>query len=72
MSMRFLLDRIVTCFVCNMLESPHMLLRNLSQYAMFTKDLKTIFSRYHLIVLSDIGIIKRSVNNAIFLYCNEQ
>ena len=53
MSMKFLLDRIVMCFVRNMLESPHMLLRNLSQYAMFTKDLKTIFCRYHLIVLSD-------------------
>ena len=72
MSTRFLLDRIVMCFVRNMLESPHMLLRNLSQYAMFTKDLKTIFSRYHLNVPSDIDIIKRSVNNAFFLYCNEQ
>ena len=60
------------CFARNMLELPHMLFRNLSQYAKFTKDLKKIFSKYHLIVLSDIGIIKRLVNNAFFLYCNEQ
>ena len=70
--MRFLLDRIDMCFVRNMLESSRMLLRNLSQYAMFTKDLKTISSRYHLIVLNDIDIIKRSVNNVFFLYSNEQ
>ena len=72
MSIRFLLDTNVICFVHNMLESPHMLLRNLCRFAVFTNDLKTIFSKYRLIVFSGIDIIKHSVNNALFLYCKEQ
>ena len=58
-------------FVRNILESPHMLLRNLCRFAMFTNDLKTIFSKCRLIVFSGIDIIKRSVTNAFLLYCNE-
>ena len=72
MSMRFLLDANVMCIVRNMLESPHMLLRNLCRFAMFTNELKTILSKYRLIVFSGIDVIKRSANNAFFLYCNEQ
>ena len=72
MPMRFLLDANVMYFVRNMLESPHMLLRNLCRFAMLTNELKTIFSKYRLILFSGIDIIKRSVNNAFFLLCNEQ
>ena len=72
MSMRVLLDANFMCFVRNMLESPYMLLRNLCRFAMFSNELKTIFGNYRLIVFNGIDIIKRSVNNAFFLYCNKQ
>ena len=65
--MRFLLDTNVICFMRNMLESPHMLLRNLCRFAMFTNELKTIFSKYHLIVFSGINFIKSSVKNEYFV-----
>ena len=66
MSMRFFLDANVMCFVRNMLESPHMLLRNLCRFAMFTNELKTIFSKYRLIIFRGMDISKLSVNNTFF------
>ena len=73
MSLKFLLDIKLMCFVRHIMDSSHNLLRNLCRFALYTDSfgLHNIFERYQLIMYSSISSINSSVRNAFVTYCNE-
>jgi hypothetical protein len=70
MSMRYLLDLKLLCFIRNMLDSPNGLLRQLCRFALCDNTLSMVFRKYKLTIYNCTTNIKQSVLDGFFAYCD--
>ena len=72
MSMRYLKDEKIMCFVIGYMSSDRMLLRGLAKYVMFNEKVSYVFCKHHMIVYHNVQAIKEVVNCNFLDYCNER
>ena len=70
MSMRYLLDLKLLCFICNTMSCPSMLLRMLSKFLMLNGNVSIALRKYGLILYDNDACIKCAVHKAFLDYCN--
>ena len=70
MSMRYLLDLKLLCFICNTMSCPSMLLRMLSNFSMLIGNVGITFRKSGLILYDNDAFIKCAAHKAFLDYCN--
>ena len=70
MSMRYLLDLKLLCFICNTMSCPNMLLRMLSKCLILNGNIGITYRKYGFTLYDNDACIKCAVHKAFFYYCN--
>ena len=70
-SMRYLIDTTIMCFVIGCMSSDRMLLRGLAKYVMFNGKINNGFCKHNVTVYHNAQGIQEFVNFNFLNYCNE-